>query len=354
MKLKPIVALPVCDRLAYILSWGSRIFDHQKQMVAAVERRLAKAIEAGRCEYTFVKGARYHLNFNIKLHSGSKALVQVGALQPQRQKGGIRVLVNPSKWLPGDVELLHRTLRRLIGEVEYDELMKHPRINVVDFAVDIQHANLDRMLVTYTNAQQHTVFGKRMSKNGRVETYNFGSVSSDYMTSVYDKRAERIHAALCQLAKHRNGGGLGRESLKANLIKQFHAALDEPERMRVEVRGKKLRGLHLAKLAQLSNRFKRFGFTMLDADGAGLDELTKLAFISICQQYDLKTALTAFKNSRQARKVRKFWRDRQATWWKPEPMWQQACDALRDLGLFPAEAFVDDDEQPAARPKKRR
>jgi hypothetical protein len=350
MKLKPIVALPVVDRLAYVLPWAIHPFDDQKQMVQVIKRRLAKAIMAGRCEIAYPKGARYLLNFRIKLLGGN-ALVQVGALQPQRQKGGIRILVNPSKWLPGDVELLHRTLRRLVGQDQYDELMKQPLINVLDFAVDVVHANLNRMLVTYTNAQQYTVFGKRMAKGGLVETYNFGSVNSDYMTAAYDKRAERIHVAICRIAKR---GGIDEESLKANLIKQFHAVHDEPERMRVEVRGKKMRGMRLCNIGKMSNRFKRFGFTMLDADGAELDVLTKLAFISICQQYDLKTALAAFKRTKHARAVRKFWRDRQATWWKPDPMWQQGCDALRQLGLFPAEAFDDDELPVPAQAKKRR
>jgi hypothetical protein len=353
MKLRPIVNLPVVDRLAYVLPWAIHPYDDQKQMVQVIKHRLEKAIQAGRCELAYPKGARYRLNFRIKLLGGN-ALVQIGALQPRRQKGGIRILVNPSKWLPGDVELLHRTLRRLIGEDQYDELLKQPLINVLDFAVDVLHVSLNRTLVTYNNAQQHTVFGKRMSTtHGRVETYNFGSVSSDYMTSAYDKRAERIHAAICQIAKR----GIDREGLKANLIKQFHAVLDEPERMRVEVRGKKMRGQRLCNIGNMSNRFKRFGFTMLDADGAELDVLTKLAFISICQQHDLKTALAAFKRTKHARSVRKFWRDRQATWWKPEPMWQQGCHALRALGLFPAEAFNDDDEpkpEPQRHSAKRR
>ncbi|WP_155886571.1 hypothetical protein [Acidovorax sp. JHL-3] len=44
-----------------------------------------------------------------------------------------------------------------------------------------------------------------------------------------------------------------------------------------------------------------------------------------------------------------FWRSRQATWWKPEVLLRQACDALRDTGMFPLEAFEPPDshaEQP--------
>lgn len=40
-----------------------------------------------------------------------------------------------------------------------------------------------------------------------------------------------------------------------------------------------------------------------------------------------------------------LWRRRQAVWWQPEELWQQACDALRDTGMFPPEAFDQPNSQ---------
>jgi hypothetical protein len=52
--------------------------------------------------------------------------------------------------------------------------------------------------------------------------------------------------------------------------------------------------------------------------------------------------------------VNAFWRSRQAAWWQPEELWQQACDALRDTRMFPPEAFDSPDSHAEKQPVKRR
>lgn len=336
-KLKPIVAKPVVDRLAFVLPWAADVGDDQAELVADIRGRVDSAIRAHRCELAYPKGPRYRLSFKIKLSDSCNVLVQVGALQPRVQKGGIRILLNPSKFADGDVGLLHRTLRRIIGN-DYDLLMQEPLINVLDIAVDIYNVNLSRLLVTYTNAQRHTIFGKTLAAGTtNVETYNFGSASSDYMTAAYDKRLERVDAAIKAIARK----GLNQESLKANFLKQFKVALGAPERLRVEVRAKKLRSRRLFQLPLLSNRFSRFSFVDLDSKGSALSPKTEAAFLAMCQQFDVKTAFTLFKDTDEARAVRKYWRTRQVDWWQPEQLWQQGFDALKEVGLFPARAFKD-------------
>jgi hypothetical protein len=123
------------------------------------------------------KGARYRENFRILLEGGSHAFVQVGALIPERQKGGIRMVINPAKFSDGDAAQINLVMRRIIGR-EYDHLMRRPLINCIDFAVDIQYASLSRMLVSYSNAQRVTVMAKRMAQHCHIEGYNYGSVTS--------------------------------------------------------------------------------------------------------------------------------------------------------------------------------
>ena len=338
----PSVKRPVVDRLAFILRWACAPFDDQEAFLNPVRRRIAQAIEAGTCERAYPKGPRYRETFCILLDGGAKAYVQVGALIPERQKGGIRIVINPAKFCDGDAAQLNRVMRKIIGP-EYNQLMKRPLINCIDFAVDIHHAILSRMLVKYSNAQRMTVMAKRMAQNCHIEGYNYGSVSSDYFVVAYDKKAERVHAAILSMLKAAKSG-VGTESLKANMIKQMKRALDGTDIVRIEVRGKKLRGLPLYKLNSLPNRFARFKFADLNATGAALPRLTERAFFAICRQDGLKAALDAFKHTKQARKVNAFWRSHQASWWKPEPMWQQACDAVQEIGLFPDSAFEPWDE----------
>lgn len=333
----PVVMPPVVDRLAYILPWACERFDDQDAMLKPVKARIRKAIAAGRCQLAYGRSSRYRENFNILLDGGEKAYVQIGALIPERQKGGIRVVINPAKFCDGDAAQLNRVMRRIIGR-EYDQLIKRPLINCIDFAVDIYHACLSRMLVSYSNAQRHTVMAKRMAQDCHIEGYNFGSVTSDYFAVAYDKRIERVHAAILKMLKTAKSG-VGTESLKANMVKQMKVALDGAEIVRAEVRGKKLRGLPLWKLDTLPNRFARFSFADLNASGVALPRLTERAFFAMCRQDGVKAALDAFKHTTQARKINAYWRSHQAEWWKPEPLWQQACDAVCEIGLFPDEAF---------------
>ena len=333
----PFVERPVVDRLAYILAWACARSDDQDEMLKPIKARLKKAVEAGMCGWAYPKGSRYRENFRILLDGGSHAYVQIGALIPMRQKGGIRVVVNPAKFCDGDAAQLNRVMRRIIGR-EYYQLMERPLINCIDFAVDIYHASLTKLLVSYSNAQRMTVMAKRMAQHCHIEGYNFGSVTSDYFTVAYDKSAERVHAAILKMLKTKKSG-VGTESLKANAVKQLKRAIDGPDIVRVEVRGKKLRGLPLWKLDSLPNRFERFRFTDLEASGAKLSALTERAFLAMHRQDGEKAALDAFKHTKQARNVRTFWRARQAAWWKPEPLWRQACASVRAIGLFPDCAF---------------
>lgn len=336
----PFVLKPVVDRLALVLPWACDRHDDQGEMLKPVRRRIAKAIEAGTCERAYPKGARYRENFRILLEGESHAFVQVGALIPERQKGGIRMVINPAKFSDGDAAQINRVMRRIIGR-EYDQLMRRPLINCIDFAVDIQYASLSRMLVSYSNAQRVTVMAKRMAQHCHIEGYNYGSVTSDYFTVAYDKSQERVHAAILNMVKQINGkrGIQENELLTANAIKQLKPKLDGIEVVRVEVRGKKLRGLPLYKLDSLPNRFARFRFADIAGAGTELSPLTERAFLAMCRQDGVKAALEAFKHTKQARNVHAFWRSRQATWWTSEPLWQQACDALREVGLFPDAAF---------------
>ncbi|WP_394789645.1 hypothetical protein [Rhodoferax sp.] len=338
MKLRPVPQQPVIDGLAYILAWSCGLFEEQEATLKKIRGRIKKLIAAGTCERAYPQGSRYRENFRILLSGGSPALVQIGAVDTLRQKGGIRIACNPAKFQPGDTKKIHRVMRSLIGREEYNDLMKRPLLNVIHVAVDIHHASLTQMLVHYKNGQRLTMFAKRFDTDGHIEGYNFGSLDSDYQTTAYDKDQQLVHAAILAIAQS-GKSGFGEDPLKANKIKQLETLIDGVEIVRIEVRGKKMRGLPLWKLPQQTNRFARFQLADLGGSGISLDPLTEKAFLAMCRQNGVKAALDAFKHTKQARKVNAFWRGRQVTWWQPESLWQQACDAVRESCLFPPEAF---------------
>ena len=357
MKLKPFVHLPIVDKIANLLACATDPDQDADQMLADVRQRLTSAIEHGRCEYAYPRGQRYKLNFNVLLGQDRKVLVQIGALQA-RQKGGMRVCLNPNQFEPGDVQLLHRALRRIVGRSYYSRLMMTPLLNVLHIAVDIENVCLSRTLVRYKHGQRMTVFGKVINqRSGRVETMNFGSVTSDYQTAVYDKRTERIHDAIQKLNHDKSAD----DPLKANRIRQLKTAIGRPLMIRVEVRGQKLHGRPLRDLGLLRNDFTRFQFMSL---ASGRDDphkpmsLALRAFIAMVYQFGLKPALAAFKHTKSARAVHRLWRERQRRWWKPENLWSHVPDAVRATGLFPPRAFgsVESDAEglPAHDPRARR
>ncbi|BEP92025.1 hypothetical protein GmRootA79_04090 [Acidovorax sp. A79] len=343
---------PAVDGLAFILAWSYDRLD-QDTVLQKLRSSINKLIESGACERAYFGKSRYRENFNILLAGGSKALVQIGAVDTVRQKGGIRIECNPAKFADGDAQQIHRVMRGLIGRREYNELMRRPLLNVVHFAVDIYHAALTRMLVRYDNAQRMSMMAKRVGKGGFIEGYNFGSVRSDYETTAYNKQQELVHAAILAIAQS-SSSGFNDDPLKSNKIKQLKRVLEGPEIVRVEVRGKKMRGLPLWKLPQQTNRFARFHFADLSVAGIDLDPLIEKAFLAMCRQDGVKAALDAFKHTEHARKVHAFWRSHQATWWKPGELWLQACDALRETRMFPPEAFESPDSHAEKQPVKRR
>ena len=156
------------------------------------------------------------------------------------------------------------------------------------------------------------------------------------MLTAYKKHSERVHAAILALIER----GKREEGLRSNFVKQLHRAKSARSTVRVEARGKKLRGRPLYEIGKLPNRFERFKFCDLNAEGTDLPSYIQESFIALCRQNGVKAALASFKNTEWARKVNAFYRSRQATWWQPEGLWAEACDGLRKLRIFPDEAFV--------------
>ncbi len=334
----PTVMAPVIDRLAFILPWNHMNYEDSADRLLRMHSRVETEINSGLCEKAFLTGSRYRINFRIMLPSGATPLVQIGARDPSVQHCGIRVELNPAMLKSGDLKQFRSSMRRIVGDV-FPRLMRSPLLNRIDIAVEVCGVEYGDLLVHYKRARRFTMFGKQIGNDARLETINFGSVTSDYVAAAYDKRQEQRHAAIEEILRV----GIGSEPLTSNLIRQYHRTFKDEPRLRVEVRGKKMRGLPLADLETMPNRFSWFEFVDLaarqDSGGAGLSELGRKSLIAMWRQNGATAALDAFKHTPEARAAHAFVRARKATWWNPEPMWRDACTAIRDLGLFPAEAF---------------
>lgn len=331
----PRVERAVADRLVFLLEWnaddkGTGTFPTR------VSDRIQSAISRGQCERWFGAGLRYLHSVRVNFRSGAHAAIQLGATNRLTQRGDVRVELNPSQMTAEDIERFHKLMRGIIGK-KYRSLLTHPLVNRLDAAVDVVDLVLENVLVKYQHAQRYTVFGKMLNRGGRLETLMFGGKSSDYVSAVYDKKTERLHALVTKIAKE----GLANESIRANRVSQLKRLRGQAPVTRIEVRGRKLRGARLSSLLTQPNRFERFSFCDLRA----LDELSPLvrdAFVSLARDRGVREALRVFKAHGKAAaysRLKKLVELRPA-WWQPEGLWARVFDSLRDSKLFSEQAFA--------------
>lgn len=332
MKVK--VTRPVVDALTFLLAGDEWHEGEGRERFEKICRRVDKAIAEGTCIPLFAQGTRYRKSFQVVLPSGKNATVFLGAVQPDRQNGGVRISLNPAKLKPGDIDFFHAVMKKLLGSL-YLRQLETPVINRIDFAVDLIGAQLDKLLFAYTNAQKLTIFAKQLDTRSHIESIYFGSISSDYRAVVYDKKAEMLHQYISSLISQ----GLELENPQSNVIRKIEATKGQPESTRIEIRGQKLRKMTPSELCNMPNRFSRFKITDLSIEGAQLPELIEDSFLALCRQNGVKDAFEKFKTSRWSRKIHTYYRTRQASWWNPETMWTEACEVLKQSGIFPAEAF---------------
>lgn len=328
-----IVQAPVVDRLVFVLPWNVG-FGVVQPIPEDVRNRINKAIEKGQCTLWFEGGGRYRSNLRIKMPSGARAQVGLGA-KNGTQKGALRIDVTPSKMEEGDADYLHRFLKRLLRPDDYDDLLHRAYVNRMDMAVDIVNCRLDQLLVHYKGVHELTVFGKRFCKS-QAETFNFGSVSSHYREAVYQKDVQLTHEAVEELIKN----GIA-DPLKENLIRQLRAAKKGPPIVRIEIRGMKMGGVSVCALKDGDKkRFDRFVIADL-ASIAELSDFTKTNFIALAREIGLKPAMEVYKAcpDRAERKVIKALADSSPEWWEPQGLWGKGIKQLKQCGIFPKSAF---------------
>lgn len=104
MKIRPVVLhpaprSPLLMNLAFILAWSYDRLD-QDAVLKKLRSSINKLIESGACERAYFGKSRYRENQHLAWR-WHKALVQIGAVDTVRQKGGIRIECNPAKFADG-------------------------------------------------------------------------------------------------------------------------------------------------------------------------------------------------------------------------------------------------------------
>lgn len=334
----PVVRRPTVDWVTLIVPWGigpEYLRDAEDgDAFEPVQERLEAMAEEGLCKMWRDAGSRYRVQTRVTLPGGgAKVLVQFGAKDPLTLKGAIRIDFNPNKLLEGDAEYLHKFIRRAVGK-SYDTHLLDAIVNRLDLASDVEHVVLGDLLIDYKGAHEVTMFAKRLKKN-KIETMNFGSVSSDYVTAVYGKNEEQVHRAIERLAEAKTKAAS--DALKANLVRQVRVARDLPPTVRFEVRGKKM-GTPVFKLKKLNvKRFERFQVSELQ-NLEGLDDFTRINFLALVRDMGLRAAIAHYKGRPEHAALKKAMLQT-PDWWQPEGLWGRGIKALKKSGILPADAF---------------
>jgi hypothetical protein len=377
----PYLCQAISDRLAFILPYGKNTTEYAHQRaLKRVARRIKQAIELQDCTQQFVKNPRYRHNISLPMPSNRESkskrsvLIQIGALQSHRQRGDIRIDLNPARMTAKDVQHLHQFMRRLIGKREYRELMVQPFINVWHPAADIEHLRLDHILVTVSKVEHRTVFGKQLTVEGSwdidevddqtgpadaravgsisgaitsrrsnitgsIETINFGREKSDYFTCVYSKNIEIVHRAVEAIAR---AGRLTKKPLLEKAVRQLIRAKEAPSRVRVEVRGRKMRGVPLWALDKISNRFEKIHFIDLadPARAPNIPASMRAACIALYRDSGRNAVYAAFDGNRHLKEIQRWLDgDSDPVWWQPQQFWMEAIMDLQRKKLFPPDAW---------------
>lgn len=312
------------DKLAYALP-TRRVLGPDVSWISEFRERVRSAISVGKCAPFFGSTGRFRYGVHLLAPSGCKLLINFGVRDSKRQPFGLRIECNPAALSLEDIAFVHRFFSEAFPS-DYLALLRGARIRRVDIAVDLLRVNLDDLLVTYSHAQNLTMFGKRVSGvKGRVETLTFGSVTSSSAAAVYSKDVEAIQKLM-------NGASTpSREAdrLSDNAVRQLVAANAYPI-VRVEVRLRK-QVLSPADLGALENRLLRFRFVEVKHTSL-IPPLTAKAFRSMCRDMGVKAALRAFKGHSCYSQLRDLLR-RRPQWWDPEASWQEAlsCRVLKEL-----------------------
>jgi hypothetical protein len=332
----PRMSAPIADHLAFILPLGVDMKGEiYERLMDSIKARVKSALSNDECKPWFPRGNRYKMAIDFRPTAETSIKIGIGSTQKDVHNGEIRVSLNPGKLRKEDIELFHAFMGKVIGK-RYAGLLSSPLINRIDVAVDISDLVLDKLLVKYAYAQRHTVIIKRLNGKGRVEGVNLGSIGSDYFMVVYDKGAELLDKALKRISRR----GVSNESVKSVAINQLKVERGSPPSVRVEVRGRKVRGKSVREVMALTNRFERLNFVSLDDDFAkGVPKSTRELFISACRDRGIKATLQLFEEDKDYSKLKRLW-DEKPTWWKPNAIWRQAVLGLKPLGIFSDEVFA--------------
>ena len=329
----PLMGIPVIDKLTFILPVLVGPMYSDERIPEKMMRRIEKSLEKKKCIRWHAGESRYRMQLRVPLPSGAKAQVQIGAKKPMEQKGGFRIELNPAKLAEGDIEYLYKLIGRwLKGYGELEDLLRRARISRMDVAVDVVHCAIVDLLIGYKGVHQFTVFGNTM-KGGRFQTINFGSMGSDYIAAVYNKRDEVVRRIVADAEKSGSD-----ESLKAARIKQLKVAAGAPPTMRVEIRGMKIGCAANQLLTVGARRFERFVFVELQAI-EGLTEFERRNFVALVRDSSLREAVALHKGQPTYKHVKKAL-TQTATWWEPEGLWARGINTLRKSGIFPKDAFA--------------
>lgn len=337
------VQQPVIDKIAFVLPWkvhmpayrderGETVEERKKKIV----ERLQEAVSEGLC--TFVPASSNYRQKTLWKVDEQEVLVQVIS-RNEKAKGDVRIELNPCKIEKKEIWQLYKKIGGVLqlNKGEFGSLLERVSIRRLDLAVDVVGVELENLLIGYKGIHEYTMFSKRLKKN-RIETMNFGSVTSDYQYAVYDKRTERVHNAIGKLLE----GRAVEDRLKESLIRRVHEARDLPPTIRVEVRARRM-GAHPSELAARgANRFERFRFSEVQC----LDEVgptLRRAFLAEVRDVGLAAALERYDGTKHYRKLKKAL-EVQASWWEPQGLWAQAIESLKGAGLFPASAFDEPED----------
>lgn len=261
------------------------------------------------------RGSRYSKNY--KIYFGKKYLGFLSVDPLKRTDRFLRLDFNPSKIRRSGCKIVAQAMRIIIG-VNAAEVINGANITRLDIATDLHHITINNTLYfsgrpidssTWGKIFKH---GKEVEYHYRMESQYIGSIHSDQLFVVYDKRAERI-------AKSRGKDDPGHDLVRVELRITPRHAKDASSSSKCSVR--------FDNLAAMGNPFEKLGITGIPAPDNDDGQFT--LFVYAAQHVGAQAALTMLKNSRKRADYRKRLLGQAVSFWKPDEYWARAIRSLK-------------------------
>lgn len=271
------------------------------------------------------KGKAYRHRATVPVNDECTLLIEARPNRPEWTGYAVRIEWNPNKAGDGGNAKVRQILTTLFGE-DASHLIAQLGLVAVDWCIDVPGVSINDVIILINDKQYCSTWGKVFHDGAQLESLMAGSPKSSHQVRCYNKLRELLSA-------------LAQRTVSIKMADLEQAMKTIGKLMRIEV-STKHSALHPSCLHEIDNPFDGIRFFSLAQVGEALDTDMGRLFIDSVQLNGMNVALRRIKDENQRRRFKREVARHQVDWWDPQMFAVQVVDAVKQLRIFPASAFI--------------